>query len=67
MSDKDQMNNTATGKLSARSKAAAMFSQSGVVFSKTGGAYRDPAAIIRSSTAQDQLKKISFIRKQTLK
>jgi hypothetical protein len=67
MSDKAQMSHTNTGKLSARSKAVAIFSKSGVVVSKTGGACRDPAAIIRSSTAQDQLKKISVIRKQIFK
>lgn len=50
-----------------RSQAVAMLSNSGVVVSKTGGAYRDPASIIRSSRAQDQLKAISIIREQNRK
>ncbi len=50
-----------------RSQAAAMLADSGVVVSKTGGAYRDPASIIRSNRAQEQLKAISIIRERNRK
>ncbi|MDO8907277.1 MAG: hypothetical protein Q7W55_02125 [Pseudohongiella sp.] len=50
-----------------RSQAAAMLADSGVVVSKTGGAYRDPASIIRSSRAQEQLKAIAIIRERNRK
>lgn len=40
---------------------------SNVVISKNGGAYKDPISIIRSSTAQAQLKVIAEIRKRAKK
>lgn len=36
--------------------------QSGVVVSKSGGAYRDPASIVSSETAQKQLDTLSHIK-----
>jgi len=50
-----------------RSQAAAMLADSGVVVSKTGGAYRDPASIIGSNRAQEQLKAISAIKERNRK
>ncbi len=47
-----------------REAAAASLRKSGVTVSKTGGAYKNPAAIIKSPTAQDQLKTIAAFRKQ---
>lgn len=48
-----------------RREAADRLANSGVVISKTGGAYRDPASIIRSSKAQAQLKVIAVIRERS--
>lgn len=46
---------------------AASLANSGVVISKTGGAYRDPLSIIRSSTAQTQLRVVAEIKKRAEK
>lgn len=48
----------------SRRAFAASLANSGVVISKTGGAYKNPLSIIRSSTAQAQLKAIAQIRKR---
>jgi hypothetical protein len=58
---------TTSGLFNDRSQAVAMLANSGVIVSKTGGAYRDPASIIRSSRAQEQLKAISAIRERNRK
>ncbi|GGG53172.1 hypothetical protein GCM10011403_07980 [Pseudohongiella nitratireducens] len=48
----------------SRQKAAESLKKSGVIVSKTGGAYKDPATIIQSSTAQNQLRAIAAFKKQ---
>lgn len=49
--------------LSARRAAAERIASSGVVISKTGGAYKVPGVIIRSQIAQSQLAAVVQLKK----